>query len=317
MTDTDRLEAWVEARILSQEQAEQIRRFEAEREPDTAAAGRVPLVAEALGYLGGGLAFVAAWIFGVQLWPELQPWARVALVAVITAVIAGAGAWIRNSEEPAAQRLTSFLWFLSSIGVAFIFGLTADALDAQEETSILVGSMAVSIYSFVLWLARRSSLQQLALFAGLITTAVSLLNNFEANIDPAFFGLTIFTISLAWGLLAWGEVMEPLTTGLVVSGLGMMAGSQASAFDDTQVLGIVLGMATAVIFLVAGVVVRRMLLLALGAASVIIFVPQMINDVFGDALAAVLALLVVGLGIVVGAVVIARRRVDPGTAERS
>src|SRR5919106_1694225 len=88
MDELDRMLARWEARgIITAAQAENIRSLE------TSAASKphVPLIAEALGYLGAALILSAAIALVNQFWDELPVAARIALLLAVTAVLVVAG----------------------------------------------------------------------------------------------------------------------------------------------------------------------------------------------------------------------------------
>jgi hypothetical protein len=307
--EPEKLSEWVDEGLITPEQADAIRTHEQQARSGKPPSARVPLATEAVGYLGGGLAAIAAVLFVAQLWPSLEGWAKVAFVGVITAVLTTAGALIRRSEEPAIARLCSFLWFLSAGGVAFFFALVASELAGLEDASIgLVASAAAAAYSLALWAIRKSPLQQIALFATIVSAAVSLLLVVDEGLDPVFFGLAIWGIGLAGGLLAWAELFPPARTGVTVAAAAMLLGAQFASFDAYRGWGLLLALRTAAGLLAAGIIVRRNVLLALGTLGVIVFVPQTVAHVFGDSLGAVVALLVAGLLLVIGAIGAARFR---------
>ncbi|MFQ5966549.1 MAG: DUF2157 domain-containing protein [Acidimicrobiia bacterium] len=307
--DLAKLDGWVAEGLISAEQAEAIRAHEARRPEPPAPAGGVSLATEALGYLGGGLAVIAAVILAAELWPDLALWAKVLFAAVITLVLAGAGALIRASDEPAIRRLSSFLWFLSSAGVAFVFGVIADEVfEASPQSVALAAALSAGAYSLLLWLVTRTHLQQLALFAAVQAASVSLLLVLDDNIDPFFVGLLVMGLGLVWGLLGWAAVMVPSITALVLSAVALLVGAQIASSDSLRGWGLLLGLVAAVGLLAAGVLLRRTVLLGLGALGVIVFVPQSVNHLFGETLGAAVVLLLTGLLLVIGTVAVARLR---------
>ena len=116
------LRAWVTAGLIDEDQAKAILSHEAEPSDER----RVPLIAEVLGYLGGSLALIAAFILAGEFWPDLESWARLLLVGAGTAAFLAAGWFIKDTENDAILRLSSFSWALGTVGVAFFFGLLAE-----------------------------------------------------------------------------------------------------------------------------------------------------------------------------------------------
>jgi threonine dehydratase len=114
-TLTDRLDAWVDAGLVSPEQAQRIIAFEADgsrhtgwspavesisRRSAAAPLGRHPpgirhpnrtSIAEAIGYVGAALALGAISLLLGQLWADLLVGGRLALVGVLTVAVFGAG----------------------------------------------------------------------------------------------------------------------------------------------------------------------------------------------------------------------------------
>ena len=313
-----RVTQWVAGGLITQDQGDAILAHEEqERSVPETAPTRVPLVTEAVGYLGGGLAAIAAVIFMAQIWDELEPWAKVAFIGIVTTILSVAGFLIRASSEPAVQRLASFLWLLSSAGVAFFVALIfGEVGDADSETVFLLASLVASVYSLMLWLLRRRALQQLAFLAALVSTAIALLLVPTSDPDAFFVGLAVWGIGLVWAILSWAGVIQPAQVGTAAGAVAMLLGAQVASVDAYRVWGLWLGVLTAVALLGAGVVVRNSTLLGLGALGVIVFTPQLVLRIFEDTLGAPLALLVAGLGLVVGAVILVRyqgaRSVRPG-----
>ncbi len=304
----DKLEDWVTAGLIGADQAEAILAHEASPHPAEQEAARVSLATEAVGYLGGGLASIAAVIFLAQIWGELQSWAKVAFIGIVTAVPAVAGALIRGSSEPAVQRLVSFLWTLSVAGVAFVTALiSGEILDTDDELVFLATSLAAAAYASVLWAVRRRALQELTFLAALISSLIALLVVLsEGGIDAFFVGLALWSLGLIWAILSWADIIEPPHVGVVAGAAVMLVAAQVASVDGYRVLGLWLGFATALGLLAGGVWERRSALLALGALGVIVFTPQLVLRIFGDTLGAPLALLVAGLALVVGAVAFVR-----------
>ena len=82
-----------------------------------------------------------------------------------------AGIIVRQVREPAIQRLAGVAWFLSVAGVAGAVWLALYHVYGKTDavTAVAVGA-GVTLYAAALWLLRRSALQSLALFAGLVIT---------------------------------------------------------------------------------------------------------------------------------------------------
>ncbi len=186
------LDRWVAAGLIDAGQAERIEAAEAQRAGTTGpqragttgpqragaaegrsgagtepvrAEGRVPLIAEAVGYAGGVLAVVASFVSVSMLWPDIPVSAQLAFAAVTAAVLGAAAFVMRIGDEPALARLRSVLWFLSTASVATFIGLLADQVwHLSAISSVLVTAVVTDVYAVLAWWRTRASLQHLTAF---------------------------------------------------------------------------------------------------------------------------------------------------------
>jgi hypothetical protein len=122
-------------------------------------------------------------------------------------------------------------------------------------------------------------------------------------------------LGAAWLELGRRGLVVPRRTSEALGALAMVSGCQALATvgrgsgDELGEAGwgLWLGLAVAVALLVAGSALRRNVLLGIGAAAVVVFLAQAAGRYWED-LGAPLAILLVGLGLVAVAVVLARLR---------
>lgn len=299
------LREWVAAGLIDERQAQAIERHE--RQPGEER--RVPLVAEVLGYLGGSLALIAAFILVGEFWADLESWARLLLVGAGTAAFLTAGWYIRNIANEAVQRLSSFSWALATVGVGFWFGLLAhDVLETETETSFLIASAAALVVGFGLYRMSPRSLQQLLMGSALASTALSALAHLDQPPEE-FYGLAIWGLGVAFLLLAWGDLLRPKGTAFALGSFGVLLGPQIMRFEEA-VWPLLLGLVTAGALLTFSVVLRNTILLGFGAAGIFIFVPQIIFEYFEDTIGAPLALFLTGVVLLGGALLVARLRTE-------
>jgi len=83
---------------------------------------RIPLLLEAVGYVGTILVLAGATAAIGQRWKDLSTGGRFAILGLATLVFLGIGLFIRSSEEPAVCRLTSVTW---AVSVGALAGTTA------------------------------------------------------------------------------------------------------------------------------------------------------------------------------------------------
>jgi hypothetical protein len=273
----------------------------------------LPLVAEALGYVGATVAFSGAAAATSTFWADLVPAAQVALLGLVTGLLLLAGAGVPSGERahPALRRLGSVLWLLSAAAFAGAVGLGLedllfDVYFDSSHTNFLATSAATAGYAGALWWFRRGGLQQVGAYAAVVTTVVALLAAPSHPPTAAWFGLAVAGLGAAWAVLGWGGVLVPERTALVLGSLGVLAGAEVVASESGW--GIALGLAAAVALLAGGVVLRRALLVGLGAAGLLVFLPQGIGRRLGDSVGAALVLMISGLAVVATGVLLARLR---------
>ena len=176
----EHLERWETRSLISRKEAEAIRAFErAEAGP----ARRVPLVTEALGYLGAALAMAAFVALALPRWTDLLPAWRLAILAVVTVLPLAAGWPMRANDEPATQRLAGVLWTLSAAGLAgFLTELLYDRegalsqilYDQGSETDVVAWApfavgVGTGLYARALQVLRPCAPLQVVVFAATLT----------------------------------------------------------------------------------------------------------------------------------------------------
>jgi hypothetical protein len=163
---------------------------------------RIPVVAEALGYLGGILGTVGIVLLVARYWPDMATGGRLALSGGGALALLGAGALVHEESDPALARLRGFLWLASSAASALFGGvLMADAIDVERDATIALGcSAAVALQTGELWWRRDRPLQQLPFLASLVV----------------FMGALVAELADGWpsGIMVW-------LVGVAYVGLGL------------------------------------------------------------------------------------------------
>jgi uncharacterized membrane protein len=305
MDELDRmLRRWEASGIITSAQAEVIRRHETSVRPKQ----RIPLIAEALGYLGAALVLSAALALAAQLWSELHVAVRVVVLLAVTALLLIAGWSIRNSVEPVFRRLASFLWLAAVAGAGFLADVVAsDALDIETSFSIAIG-IAMTSLAATLWFLRRTAPQLVGVFAGLAFLIAGISDVLGG--DDAF-GILLWVVGVAVLISARLDLISPERTAYALSSIAVLVGAQWAAFElfsDTQGWGLALGLASALALQGVSVVWHSLVLLAFGSAGVLMFLPQIVDEYFGDAIGGTTALLVSGVALLAVALVSVRLR---------
>lgn len=314
----DQLGQWVADGLIDAGQADRIEAAEAARLAGPPLAGpphgpgqRRGLVVEALGYLGGALAIVAAFIAVSQLWTDIPTSAELAFAAGGAVVLLGAGWLIRATEDPPLGRLRSVLWLMSTASLtAFTGVLAAQVWDLGNVGVALVAAAVSAVYATALWWRTRAPLQLLAMFvsaAVLVGTGISWIG---PGLDVWASGLGIWMLSTLWAAAAYRGYLVPREAGYLAAVVGVLVGAQMTM--DTAA-GHVLALATVAGILAAGVALRRVILLAAGAIGVIMTVPQTAARYLPNNVGAPLAVFVIGLVLLGVALWLAKSRKRPAS----
>lgn len=317
----ERLAGWVEAGLISREQAQAIREHE-QREhlqrphfevvPEH---GRVPLITEALGYLGAALAVAALVNLLGEDWPEYPLSVRLGVPVVLAVALVLAGWPLRDSQEPAFARFGSVLWFLAVGAGAWSMAVYAsEVLEASDRAVPLYAGLMAALVALPLYWVRRSVLQQLALFLGIMTF---LINFAQLPMDPPTegqrTGAVVWLLSVAWLYLGYRGAMEPR---LLAYGLGAFGAIQAPmgiASDEGLVaLGLLLGLVTSFTLVGASVWLKDNVLLVFGAIGSFLYLLRTIEYFFGDTIGMPLVLLTTGVILLIIAFLAMRGRSHPG-----
>lgn len=134
--------------------------------PGRVRSARVPVVAEALGYLGAALATTGLLLVIVHLWTDLATAARLGLSGGAAVLLGVAGLAVHEGVDPALTRLRAVLWLASTAAAAIFAGVVADAAGAESpEALVAAAATMVAVVSGVMWQWRERPLQELAALA--------------------------------------------------------------------------------------------------------------------------------------------------------
>ena len=311
----ERIAAWRAAKLLTDKQASAIAAFEAARAPEASVpedASRVVLLAEALGSVGAAIAVTAvATLLGNQ-WHDFNLGGRLALVALLTAIVAGAGFALRGSSRAPMRRLVSLLLTAAILGVAWIVGIVAnDALDWSSAAVMLsVGGSSLAL-SAMLYRWRKRALPNVAMLASALVIVGGLFAWPGLDPSPTWVGLSMWAVGAAWALLGLGHWIRPEGVAAGFGAVVALVAAQVSSFDDSRLAMLSVGFATAGAALAWGVARGATYLVTIGALGVLVLLPQFVTHIFGSTAAVLVTMLVVGLLLVVVSVRVARGRTAP------
>ena len=289
----EQLARWTASGLISADQASGIEAAELALNA-TAPHRRLPLVAEVLGYVGAVVAITAASVVIHQFFRHVPLAVELAFAAVVAIGLTVAGAAIRTGSEPAFARLRSVLWLLATAGAAaFVAILSHRYLHLSDSTSALLSEVAWLACAVPMWWRTRSVVQHLAVFAGAAALAETIVVRIHPNVGTFGIGLVLWIVAALWGLSVYRGYLAPRTTGLLVSGVGVLAGA-ILAMDEAPA-GQVIALLTVAGLLSAGILLHRVLLIAIGGAGTLYVVPDAAARYLPGSVAAPLAVAVVGL----------------------
>jgi hypothetical protein len=301
----EQLARWTAAGLIDMDQADRIEAAERARAA-TLPRRRLPLVAEVLGYVGAVITVTAIVVTVQQIWKHVPTAAELATAGVIAVGLLLAGAALGTGTDPALARLRSVLWLLSTAAAAALVAvLTGKYLHLADADSALTTAAASVVYAVPLWWRTRAALQHLAAFGA----AVALLETGIDRIDPHAgtfaFGIALWALAVAWGISVARGRLIPAPIGMLLSGIGALAGA-IIAMDDGA--GVLLAMATVVGLFACGVLMRQVLLIGIGAVGTLYVIPDAADRYLPGSVAAPLAIAVVGTVLLAVAVLLARQR---------
>lgn len=223
------LDAWREAGIIGPDQVDAIRAFEHAALPHGAPpakpARRIPVVAEALGYLGGLLGVIGLVLLVTRYWPDMGTPVRLALALGGAVTLTLAGLAVPRRGEMALERLRWFVWFGATACSGVAGGVfVADAIGSDDGTSIVLGGAAlVLVHSVALWWQRERPVQQATCLVAALVTVGTLSARL---LDLAQAGLVVWAVAgmmLAAGIIHL-TTCSPLTVFVGAAGAAIGAG---------------------------------------------------------------------------------------------
>jgi hypothetical protein len=134
------------------------------------------------------------------------------------------------------------------------------------------------------------------------------LDRIDPHVGSFGFGLALWVLGGVWGIAVHRGYFVPRTTGILLSGAGLLTGA-IIAMDEAP--GQALGVATVAGLLAAGILVRRVLLIGIGALGTLYVIPDVAQHYLPRSVAGPLAVAVIGLvllGIALWLARLSRRR---------
>jgi len=286
---TERLETWVSEGVISRADANAIAAFESGRRPPSGGAGVTP-VAEGLAYLGGALAVAAAGTALGGQWSQLSTALHIAIAAAIWLSLLLAGWWFRDGPSPPMVRLSRLLWLLSAAALAWTAELVfEEGFDVDGQAGFAASGAATAVYAAALYLARPSSLQQLAIVGGVLMLAISF-----AEDSATATGWVIWLFGIAWLVLGWRRALVEPEAAMTIGSILLMLGTIFVAVREEEV-GAWLAVASSGGLIGAGVGLRRTAVMVIGTIGLFFSTFATIEQYVEGSTGIALGLLVAGV----------------------
>lgn len=296
------VDGWLRDGLISSDQA--VKMVSPTTLADVAPAPQgVPVVAEALAYVGGAVVVAGSSLLTAYYWRDLATGWRFALLVAVAVLLVGAGAAVPRRLGAAGRRLRGVLWLAATGATAGATAvLVVDVVDrfAGDTEAVLVAATTTCVAA-VLWALHRFGLQQLAVLVSAAVLAGTGIDWSGIGVEP---GVGVWALGVAWALLGVVRVIRPTELPLVMGSITAVFGSMTASDSDAGMVFVLLTVAA-----VIGTAIARhdLLLLGVGALATLVNVPAAMSRWFAGSVPAATALVVVGLLLVAVAVWMTRR----------
>ena len=298
------LNKWLENNLISESTYENIVNFENNSNPS-----QKSKVAKTITLIGS--LFLLSGLLGTLplIWDNLAYWAQLLLLIVTTMFLIYAANYSEKFEDrnififKSSERVSSILYLISTISFGSVIAFTINILNTtnnvsfSEEISILLVSLIVFIYSFILYVRTRLIFQHIALFYTSIFFLGSLGNLIFPNIEPWAGGLFLIATGLIWGLYTSNEVLGPSWLGYLLSTSTMSIGFIVLIDDllqNNDLLQIILLVFGSVVFVWVSIQLSERVIFYIGGLGLIINLPRLITELLPDNIWPPLILFLVG-----------------------
>ena len=274
----EHLQRWVEAGLVSQEQAAEINGFErtgpsgeGAEATSSAGKGRFSVLSEAVSYLGILLVLVSGALVVGRFWDDLHSYGRLGVGLLVTMAGFGAATLMDRLDVAGARRVASFLRLCGTGGVALTAAVCAVALGSHDAgINALAAGGSVVVVSGLQWRNGDRVLPFLASIAGLVAAVVGLRDVLHLGLTPTEAGLVVWAVCLTLGVLSAFNFVHPALPALVVFEIGAI-GAVLPVVGQHHAAGVAIGLATAAIGLVAGLYLKHNSMVIVGVIGSLIF----------------------------------------------
>lgn len=292
-------EQWVEAGLISPQQATSIKHFEHLDEPPPQS--RLTIVAEVASYLGSVIAFAGGAAIVGPNWERIGVGGQLLIAAAIAALGFVVGTWLVRLGEIGTERLGSFLWLVGTGGLAMAAAVVMHEIDPRDGGwyAVVIGAPLLAV-GFGLWRNLDRPLQLLTTAAGLAAVAGGA--GELTDLSPWVRAPVVWVAAAGFGMVAAAGRVRPRLVALVVAAAGMMIGSMLFSMESERLSALV-AVATAALIVSYALHDRSWPLVAVGLFAFFVATTSLMQTVLHGMLARLVAVV---FGLIVVAVVAMR-----------
>jgi hypothetical protein len=275
-----------------------------------------PLLAEAVAYVGAPAAAAGAAI--VLSRSSLATSGRLLVAVLFVAVFLAVGFAVGDAGTMA--RLRSVMWFGAVLAwFALVQVLVFDLADMTSRAGAFVASLLAAVGASAVWWLCRRSLQQIALYASAvaIVAAAAFPTPSLSGFDTTTVGLLLWVLGLVWLGLGAASVLAPRRTALVLGAVTALLAPIYLLRQGTSLGGEAVGFATALALLVAGDRLADRAVEGLAIVGLVSVSAAVVAEHLRDPGVLAVGALLVGLGLLAAAVLLARTAGGPGVTRAS
>ncbi len=196
-------------------------------------------------------------------------------------VVVPRGQAVRLSQGPVAPSAASLAWTSE-----LVFD---DGFDVDGQARFAASGAATAVYATALYLARPSSLQQLAIVGGVLMLAFAFMED-----SPTATGWVIWLLGIAWIVLGWRRVLVEPEAAMTIGSALVMLGTIFVAVREEEV-GAWLAVASSGGLIGAGVGLRRTSVMVIGTIGLFFSTFATIEQYVEGSTGIALGLLVAGV----------------------
>ncbi len=307
--------------------------------PRPEAGNRIPLATEIMSYLGGVLAVAGVAVLIGMFWDKLGVVGQLALTGLVAAACLAGGLLIGRIEDRAAHRLQEFLLALGVLATGAFTGIAAFhvaeaiirvppnpevSVPGASEWGYLFGFIGIALVGAVVYWRYRFVLQQLAVAVGVFFVPMFAIQlAFRSFTVPDWINSAVWiTIGLLWGVAGLRKLLAPgETTALVISCTGILLGLFTfSTYNPNldwakrPMWPLWVALCGALLMLLAGVLLKRIVVTGFGSAGAMIFIPMLLAEQFQGSVMVPVLILMLGIVLMAAAAFVALRKRRGGQA---